>query len=111
MPLVVEEKDLLKMGNGKRIALVGFLINLTIVFLFFNVIGAEPRAYYGQVVGLEFPVLQVRAEDGRISTFWVGYKTHLDSRPPFFGDRVKIEYIKDSIRRNAVTRISVLKKN
>jgi hypothetical protein len=29
----------------------------------------------------------------------------------FFGDRVKIEYIKDSIRRNAVTRISVLKKN
>ena len=110
MPWVVEKKDLLKMGNGKRITLVGFLINLTIVFLFFNSIGAEPRTYYGQVVGLEFPVLQVRAEDGRISTFWVGYKTHLDSRPPFSGDRVKIEYVKDSLRRNAVTRISVLKK-
>ena len=66
MPLVVEEEDLLKMGNGKRIALVGFLINLTIVFLFFNSIGAEPKTYYGQVVGLEFPILQIRAEDGRI---------------------------------------------
>jgi hypothetical protein len=82
---------------------------LAFVFLFFNSIGAEPKAYYGQVVGLEFPVLHVRAEDGRISTFWVGYKTHLDSRPPFFGDRVKIEYVKDPFRRNAVTRISVLK--
>jgi hypothetical protein len=33
----------------------------------------------------------------------------LDSRPPLIGDRVKIEYIKDSIWRNAVTRIAVVR--
>jgi len=33
----------------------------------------------------------------------------VDSRPPFIGDRVKVEYIKDSFKRNAVTRIAVLK--
>ena len=99
------------MGKGKGILLVGFFINLTIVFLFINSVGAGPSVYYGQVVGIEFSVLQVRGEDGRVSVFWCGYKTFLDSRPPLIGDRVKVEYIKDSIRRNAVSRISVLKKN
>jgi len=108
---VAKEKNLLKMGKGKRILLIGFLINLIIFFVFVNPIGAGPRVYYGQVVGIEFSVLQVRGDDGRVSVFWCGYKTHLDSRPPFFGDRVKIEYIKDLMRRNAVTRISVLKKD
>jgi hypothetical protein len=111
VPLVVKKEDLLTMGNRKRILFIGFFINLIIIFLFVNSVGAGPRIYYGQVVGTEFSVLQVRGDDGRISVFWCGYKTHLESRPPFFGDRVKIEYIKDSIRRNAVTRISVLKKN
>jgi hypothetical protein len=49
MPLVVEEKDLLTMENGKRILLIGFFINLITVFLFLKSIGAGPRAYYGQV--------------------------------------------------------------
>ena len=97
------------MENGKRILFIGFLINLIIFFLLINCVGAGPNVYYGQVVGIEFSVLQVRGEDGRVSVFWCGYKTVLDSRPPFIGDRVKVEYIKDSFRRNAVTRIAVLK--
>jgi hypothetical protein len=97
------------MENGKRILFVGFLINWIIFFLLINSVGAWPSVYYGQLLGIGFSVLQVRGEDGRVSVFWCGYKTFLDSRPPFIGDRVKIEYIKDSFRRNAVTRISVLK--
>ena len=103
------EKEGLKMEKQKRTLLVGFLVNLVIVFLFINAAGASPRVYYGHVVGIEFSVLQVRGEDGRVSVFWCGYKTFLDSRPPFIGDRVKVEYIKDSINRNAVSRIGVLK--
>jgi hypothetical protein len=109
MPLVAEEKNLFTMENGKRILFIGFLINSTIFFLLINSVGAGPSVYYGQVVGIEFSVLQVRGEDGRVSVFWCGYKTSLDSRPPFIGDRVKIEFVKDSIKRNAVTRIAVLK--
>jgi hypothetical protein len=105
---VVEKEDLSKMGKRKRILLVGFFVNLIIFFLFTNSVGARPNVYYGQVVGIEFSVLQVRGEDGRVSVFWCGYKTFLDSRPPLIGDRVKVEYIKDSIWRNAVTRIAVL---
>jgi hypothetical protein len=104
---VVEKEDLFKMG--KRILLVGFLVNFIIFFLFINSVGARPNVYYGQVFGIEFSMLQVRGEDGRVSVFWCGYKTFLDSRPPFIGDRVKVEYIKDPFRRNAVTRIGVLK--
>ena len=109
MSLVVEKEDLLRMGKRKRILLVGFLVNLTIFLLFINSVGARPNVYYGQVVGIEFSMLQVRGEDGRVSVFWCGYKTFLDSRPPLIGDRVKVEYIKDSFRRNAVSRIGVLK--
>ena len=97
------------MGKRKRILLVAFLVNLIFVSLFINSVGAGTRVYYGQVVGIEFSLLQVRGEDGRVSVFWCGYKTFVDSRPPLIGDRVKVEYIKDSIRRNAVTRIAVLK--
>ena len=97
------------MGQAKRALLVGFLVNLMVVFLLIDSVGASPRVYYGHVVGIEFSVLQVRGEDGRVSVFWCGYKTFLDSRPPFIGDRVKVEYERDSIRRNAVTRIAVLK--
>ena len=105
---MVEKEDLFKMGKRKRILLVGFLVNLTLFFLLINSVGAMPNVYYGQVVGIEFSVLQVRGEDGRVSVFWCGYKTFLDSRPPLIGDRVKVEYIKDSIKRNAVSRIAVL---
>jgi len=106
---VVEKEDLFKMGKRKRILLVGFFVNLTLFFLLINSAGARPNVYYGQVVGIEFSMLQVRGEDGRVSVFWCGYKTFLDSRPPLIGDRVKVEYTKDSIWRNAVTRIAVLK--
>ena len=97
------------MENRKRILLVGFLVSLIFVLIFVNSVGATTKVYYGQVIGIEFTMLQVRDEDGRVSVFWCGYKTFLDSRPPLIGDRVKIEYIKDSIWRNAVTRIAVVK--
>ncbi len=97
------------MENRKRILAIGLFINLIVVLTSVNFLEAAPRTYTGQVVAIEFSVLHVRADDGRVSAFWCGYKTHLLSRPPFFGDRVKIEYIKDSLRRNAVTRITVLK--
>ena len=94
---------------GKRTLLVGFFASLMICFLLTSPVGASSGVYYGQVVAIEFSILQVRAEDGRVSTFWCGYKTLLESRPPLIGDKVKIEYIKDSIMRNAVTRIAVVK--
>ena len=97
------------MEKKKRVLLVGFLLSFVIIFLFINSVGAGTRVYYGQVVGIEFAMLQVRDEDGRVSVFWCGYKTSLDSRPPLIGDKVKVEYIKDAIMRNAVTRIAVLK--
>ena len=106
---VVEKEDLPKMGKAKRTLLVGFLMTLAIFFLLVHPVGARPNVYYGHVVGIEFSVLQVRGEDGRVSVFWCGYKTFLDSRPPFIGDRVKVEYVKDSINRNAVSRIAVMK--
>ena len=96
------------MGKRKRFLLVGFFVSWILV-LSVNSVGARTSVYYGQVVGIEFTMLQVRDDDGRVSVFWCGYKTFLDSRPPLIGDRVKIEYAKDSIWRNAVTRIGVLK--
>ena len=95
------------MGTRKRILIVGLFVNLIFLSLLIQSVGASPRVYTGQVVGIEFSVLQVRDDDGKVSVFWCGYKTSLDSRPPLIGDRVKIEYIKDSIMRNAVTRIAV----
>jgi len=96
------------MGKRKELLLVGFLVSLIIVILFINRVEAAPSVYYGKVVGIEFSVLQVRGEDGRVSVFWCGYKTFLGSRPPLIGDRVRVEYVKDALRRNAVTRIAVL---
>ena len=94
---------------GKRFLLVGFLISLTILSLVVNTVEAEPRVYYGRVVGTEFFVIQVKGDNGRTSVFWLGHRTHLDSRLPFFGDRVRIEYVKDKLSRNAVTRLVVLR--
>jgi len=97
------------MKNRKRILVIGLLINLIMILLSVTFLEASSGVYVGEVVGIEFSVLQVRSDDGRISTFWCGHRTRLESRPPFFGDRVKIHYIKDSLRRNAVTRITVLR--
>lgn len=99
------------MGNRKGIIPVGFFISFIIVLLVANPVVAATRVYYGQVVGIEFTVIQVRGDNDRISVFWLGYKTNLDSRFPIWGDRVRVEYIKDALGRNAVTRIAVLKKD
>ncbi len=104
-----EEKDGIAMETRKRIFAIGLFVSILVVFFSVTFSEASTGVYVGQVVGIEFSVLQVRADDGRISVFWCGPKTRLESRPPFFGDRVKIEYIKDSLRRNAVTRMIVLK--
>ncbi len=87
---------------------IGFFTILTILVLWVNTTKAIPNVYYGKVVGTEFFVIQVRGDRGRISVFWLGHRTRLESRVPFFGDRVRIEYVKDRLRRNAVTRIKVL---
>ncbi len=93
---------------------MGKKIILTLLFVWMTCLTtaalAENGVFHGKVVGTEFSVIQVRGDDGKISVFWMGYKTHVDSRIPFFGDRVRIEYIKDKLGRNAVTRVTLLKK-
>ena len=106
---MVQKEDLSKMGKKKGLLLVGFLVSLFIALLFINPLEAAAGVYYGQVVGIEFSLLQVRGENGKVSVFWCGYKTSVDSRPPLIGDKVKVEYIKDFLQRNAVTRIAVVK--
>jgi len=96
------------MGKGKRILVLGFLVGLIMSCLLATTAAAGSRVYYGKVVGFVFTVMQVEEENGSISVFWVGHRSHLDSRAPFFGDRVRIEYVKDALGRNAVTRIAVL---
>ena len=72
-----------------------------------NLVLADPRVFYGKVAAAEFFVIQVRGDDGRVSVLGMGHRTHLDSRVSFFGGRVRIEYVKDKLRRNAVTRITI----
>jgi hypothetical protein len=71
---------------------------------------AESKVFHGKVVATEFNVIQVRDDHGRISWFWMGHRTHFDSRIPFFGDRVRIEYVKDRLGRNAVMRITIFRR-
>ncbi len=94
---------------GKRMLLVGFLVSVIVAIPFIHSAEAAAGVYYGTVVGIEGPVFQVKAENGGVSAFWCGYKTLLESRLPFIGDRVKVEYVKDAFRRNAATRIAVLR--
>jgi len=93
-----------------RFLIVGALTSLIILLFMAVPILAQPKVYHGTVVGTEFFVIQVRGDDGRVSVFWMGHRTHFDSRVPFFGDRVRIEYVKDRLRRNAVTRITILER-
>ena len=98
------------LGNKKRFRLIGFIVILTVLFISVNTVAEEsPKVFYGKVVGTQFGVIQVKGDDGKISVFWMGHKTQFESRVPFFGDRVRIEYVKDKLGRNAVTRIKVLK--
>jgi len=89
-----------------------FILSFVWLLILFSLLStsgmAEPKSFHGKVVGTEFNVIQVRGNDGRVSWFWMGHRTHFDSRIPFFGDRVKIQYVKDKLGRNAVTRITIL---
>jgi hypothetical protein len=106
---VVQEEDFFEMGKRNGVLLVGFLVSLIIAFSSVTPLEAVVGVCYGTVVGIEGPIFQVKAENGGVSVFWCGYKTLLGSRLPFIGDKVKVEYVKDSLRRNAATRIAVLK--
>ncbi len=97
------------MLRGKKCSIIVFFAVLAILSLLVSEAESSPKVYYGKVVGTQFNVIQVRGDDGRISVFWMGYRTHFESRIPFFGDRVRIEYVKDILGRNAVTWIKVLK--
>ena len=91
-----------------KFQMIGLFAVLIIFSIMLTPALAEPRVFYGKVVGTEFSVIQVRGEDGKVSVFWMGHRTRLDSRVPFFGDRVRIEYVKDKLGRNAVTKITIL---
>jgi hypothetical protein len=57
------------MENTKRILVVGLFVNLIVFFLSVNLLESAPGVYMGQMVGMEFSVLQVRGDDDRISAF------------------------------------------
>jgi hypothetical protein len=77
--------------------------------LLFSIEAADAAVFYGTVVATEIKSIQVRGDNGSVSVFWVGRHTHLTTRHPLVGDRVKITYIKDNLRRNAATRITILR--
>jgi len=106
----LEERGDSWMKNPKRMSAIGFLI-MWMIFTFMVLDSeASPDVYYGNVVATEVKTIQVKGRDGRVSVFWLGHKTLFDTRAPSVGDRVKIEYVKDKLHRNAVTRVTILSK-
>ena len=106
----MKEKGDSRMKDSKRM----FMIGLLLIWMIFTFMGIDSEAksnvYYGNVVATEGKAIQVKGKDGRVSVFWLGHRTRFDTRVPFFGDRVKIEYVKDKLKRNAVTRVTILSK-
>jgi len=98
------------MKNPKRMLAIGFLIVWVIFAFMVNDSEASPDVYYGNVVATEGKSIPVKGKDGRVSVFWLGHRTKFDTRAPFIGDRVKIEYVKDKLHRNAVTRLTIVSK-
>jgi len=98
------------MKNPKRMLMIGFLIMWMIFTFMVSDSEAKANVYYGNVVATEGKAIQVKGKDGRVSVFWLGHRTRFDTRVPLFGDRVKIEYVKDKLKRNAVTRVTILSK-
>jgi len=98
------------MKKRKRILIMGFLTLLIIFSLLVNTTEAKSNIYYGKVVATEGKMIQVKADNGKVAVFWLGHRTRFDSRVPFLGDRVRIEYVKDKLNRNAVTRVTLLGK-
>lgn len=90
--------------------MIGVLIAWISVFFIWSDSDAGPNIYYGDVVTAEGKTIQVKGKDGRVSLFWLGRRTRFDTRAPIPGDRVKLEYVKDRLRRNAVTRITIMSK-
>jgi hypothetical protein len=95
------------MRSRKRKVMIGFFI-LMVFSLLLTMEVAHAAVFYGEVVATEGKSIQVRGNNGRVSVFWLGRHTHLTSRHPFIGDRVKITYVKDHLKRNAATRITIL---
>ncbi|MGE5842830.1 MAG: hypothetical protein ACM335_11155 [Deltaproteobacteria bacterium] len=96
------------MKHGRVIIGVGLCA--LIFFLFCNAGEARAATFYGTIVAIEGTALQVKGSNGGVSLFWVGRKTQFKPRAPLFGDRVKIEYVIDKLRRRAVTHLTVLEK-
>lgn len=98
------------MKSPKWMLMIGLLIIWMIFTFMVSDSKAEPTVYYGNVVATEGKAIQVKGKDGRVSVFWLGHRTRFDTRVPSFGDRVRIEYVKDKLKRNAVTRVTILSK-
>ncbi len=96
------------MKHGKTI--VGIGLCALFFFLFLTAGEGRPATFYGTIVGIEGPALQVKGSDGGATLFWVGHRTQFKPRAPLFGDKVKIEYVIDKLKRRAVTRLTVLGK-
>ena len=94
----------------RRKAILGIGLCALIFFLLLNAGEAQAATFYGQIVAIEGTALQVKGRDGKVSLFWVGHRTEFKPRAPLFGDRVKMEYVKDKLGRRAVTHLTVLGK-
>jgi hypothetical protein len=103
-----KEREGFEMKHGK--AMIGIGLCALIFFLFLNSGEVQAATYYGKIVAIEGNVLQVRGSNGKISVFWVGHRTQFKPRAPLFGDRVKIVYVIDKLKRRAVTHLTVLGK-
>jgi hypothetical protein len=97
------------MRNHKCIVVIASFI-VVIFSLLLTMEMANAAVFYGVVVGNEVKSIQVRGDDGRVSVFWIGRHTQLTTVRPSRGDRVKIHYVKDHLKRNAATRITILGK-
>jgi len=101
-----KEREGFEMKHGK--AIIGIGLCALIFFLFLNAGEARATTFYGKIVAIEGNALQVKGSDGKISLFWVGHRTQFKPRAPLFGDRVKIVYVIDKLKRRAVTHLTVL---
>jgi hypothetical protein len=79
-----------------------------IFFLLLNAGEAQAATFYGKIVAIEGNALHVKGSNGKVSLFWVGRRTQFKPRAPLFGDRVKIVYVIDKLKRRAVTHLTVL---
>ena len=103
----MEQRRVFKMRSRKWKVAIGFFI-LMVFSLLLTMEVAHAAVFYGEVVATEVKSIQVRGDNGRVSVFWLGRHTQLTSRHPFVGDRVKITYVKDRLKRNAATRVTIL---